>query len=363
MAAAAKVWVDLDNTPHVPLFRPLIRELRARGYDVRVSARDAFQVCSLAQLMDVECTPIGKHYGRSRWRKIGGLLWRSLQLVPFVFSFKPTLALSHGSRSQILLCNLLRIPTVMLMDYEYARTPWLLRPRWEIVPEALQSETLHCKAAERIRTYPGIKEDVYAPEFSRDAKLHGQLGLKADKIVVTTRPPATEAHYHNAESDTLFAEFMSVALEREDVQVVLLPRNAAQLDLLKAQWPTWFGCGRVVVPQGPVDGLSLIWLSDLVVSGGGTMNREAASLGVPVYSVFRGPIGAVDRQLQKEGRLMLVASTSEVRTHIRFARRQRKEPEVTHASRGALSTIVGHVEHIASLQRQLPQRWPHQNQT
>lgn len=350
MNQPSRVWIDLDNSPHVPFFKPIIRELRARGHSVHVSARDAFQVCSLAALMGVEFTAVGRHYGKSPLRKILGLLWRSAQLLSFLRQSRPTLALSHGSRSQILLCNLLRIPTIMLMDYEHAKTPWLLRPRWEIVPQALAAEVLQCSDRDRILTYPGIKEDVYAPEFMFDSTLAGQLKLHPEKTTVTVRPPATEAHYHSRESDTLFAEFMSVALERDDVQIVLLPRNAAQLAQLKRQWPVWFGDGRVVVPQGPVDGLSLIWLSDLVVSGGGTMNREAAALGVPVYSVFRGPIGAVDRQLQQDGRLVLIETNSEVCTRIRLIRRQRDQQHKPPVDRPALSTILQHIEQIAGLE-------------
>jgi hypothetical protein len=345
----ARIWIDLDNTPHVPFFRPLIRELRGAGHAVSISARDAFQVCSLAQLMGVDCVPIGRHHGKNKLRKVFGLLWRSLQLLPFVLKHRPTLALSHGSRSQILICNLLRIPTVMLMDYEHARTPLLLRPRWEIVPQVLSGEALQCKDRGRVRTYPGIKEDVYAPEFSFDAGLQSRLRLSAQHIVVSVRPPATEAHYHSTESDALFAEFMQLATSRQDVQLVLLPRNGAQLDRLKQRWPDAFASGRIVVPDGAVDGLSLLWLSDLVVSGGGTMNREAAALGIPVYSVFRGPIGAVDRQLRAEGRLRLLEDTGQVRSCIRLERRQRRDDCVTH-SHPALATIVRHVEEIAALE-------------
>jgi len=85
----------------------------------------------------------------------------------------------------------------MIMDYEHAQTPPLVRPRWEIVPEVLFNENLHCKSKERIRTYKGIKEDVYAPEFKPDPDLRRQLQLLDSEVIVTVRPPATEAHYHN----------------------------------------------------------------------------------------------------------------------------------------------------------------------
>src|SRR5437899_359894 len=191
-----KIWIDLDNTPHVPFFKPIIRELEASGYEVVLTARDAFQVCELADRMGLQYKPIGRHYGKNRFLKVGSLGVRSLQLLPFLLRERPALSLSHGSRAQLLLSNLLRVPTVMIMDYEHAQTPLVLRPRWEIVPDVMLQERLHCKQRARVRTYAGIKEDVYAPEFQPDATLLDQLGLTGSDIIATVRPPASEAHYH-----------------------------------------------------------------------------------------------------------------------------------------------------------------------
>jgi predicted glycosyltransferase len=343
------VWVDLDNTPHVPFFRPIIHELRKRGHTVFVTSRRAFQVCEMADLFQMDHTPVGKHYGRNRLLKIAGLVERSLQLLPWAWQQRPLIALSHGSRSQLLLCNLLRIPTVMIMDYEHAKTPLLLRPTWEIVPEALTNAKLHAESKDRILTYPGLKEDVYAPDFVPDRALPCELGLDPDRVTVTARPPASEAHYHHPDSDALFDAFMELALTQEHVQIVLLPRNRAQHANLRQQHPDWFASGSVIVPSGALDGLNLLWHSDLVVSGGGTMNREAAALGVPVYSIFRGPIGRVDRQLQVDGRLVLVANAAELRQNLVFERRVRGAPlHVTACRHPALDTILGHIDDILS---------------
>jgi predicted glycosyltransferase len=340
-----KIWIDLDNTPHVPFFKPIIRELEKAGYAVALTARDAFQVCDLAETMGLKPLKVGRHYGKNRFMKVGGLGFRSLQLFRFFMKERPVLGLSHGSRAQILLCNLLRIPTVMIMDYEHAQTPLLLRPRWEIVPKVLLSEDLQCKHRDRIRAYEGIKEDVYAPEFIPDAKLPEQLGIGGNEIVVTVRPPANEAHYHNPESEVFFEHFMQRACRTEGVKIVLLPRNNAQDVQMRAKWPAWFADSKVVVPKGAVDGLNLLWHSDLVVSGGGTMNREAAALGVPVYSVFRGRIGAVDCHLQKEGRLTLIERVEDIDKKILLQPRKKNvRPEAVRNS--ALADIVGHVQKI-----------------
>jgi predicted glycosyltransferase len=344
-----KIWIDLDNTPHVPFFKPIIRELERRGFRVVLTARDAFQVCELATQTGLAYTKIGRHYGKNRFMKVWGLFWRSLQLLPFVLRERPALGLSHGSRGQILLCNLLRIPTIMVMDYEHAQTPPLVRPRWEIVPDVLFNHSLHCKTKARIRTYKGIKEDVYAPEFKPDADLVQQLGLNGGNIIVTVRPPANEAHYHNPESETFFVEFMKRVFSTPGLKAVLLPRNKNQEAQIRSSFPEWFKDSKVIVPKGAVDGLNLLWYSDLVVSGGGTMNREAAALGVPVYSIFRGKIGAVDRQLQSEGRLTMIEKLEDVHQKVILETRPKyQRPEA--GSRRALQEVVDHIEKIARIE-------------
>jgi uncharacterized protein len=347
------IWIDLDNTPHVPFFRPIIRELQARGHKVTVTAREAFQVCELADLLGVEYVKIGRHHGKNRFLKVFGVIWRSLQLLPFVIRKRPSIALSHGSRSQILLANVLGMPSIMIMDYEHAQTPLLLRPRWEIVPTALSHEPLHCQTKERIFTYEGIKEDVYAPEFQPDGTLPGTLGIDAGRIIATVRPPATEAHYHNPKSDHLFIEFMNVAQANGNVQVVLLPRNKQQERHMRTEWPQWFDDRFVVVPAIAIDGLNLLWHSDLVVSGGGTMNREAAALGVPVYSIFKGPTASVDRKLEEEGRLVLIRDVAEVSEKVILQRRDKTAKYGPPAARPTLATILNHIDVIMERERRL----------
>ena len=162
-----KIWIDLDNTPHVPFFIPIIRELRNRGHRVVVTARDAFQVCELADGKGLDCRKIGRHYGKNPFMKIFGVLWRAAQLLPFHLKEKPQIALSHGARSQILLSNVFFKPTILISDYEFSQTPLLMTPRWEIVPQAVPAQGSHSNE-HRVRKYSGIKEDVYAPEFRPD---------------------------------------------------------------------------------------------------------------------------------------------------------------------------------------------------
>ncbi|MGP8201791.1 MAG: DUF354 domain-containing protein [Limisphaerales bacterium] len=338
-----KIWIDLDNTPHVPLFAPIVEELKRRGYDVTLTARDAFQVCELARKKGLICRKIGRHSGKNKLRKAAGLFFRAAQLAPVIWRERPTLALSHGSRSQIIICNLLGIPTLLMADYEFAAYPPFMRPTWEMAPDIIPDSALSCPP-DRIKKYPGIKEDIYVPSFKPDDTFLGSLNLDPSSIIVVVRPPATEAHYHNPEAETLLAHFMGRACVTEGVKIILIPRNKKQGAQLRTEFPRWFDSGRTVIPQTAIDGLNLIWHADLVVSGGGTMNREAAALGVPVYSVFRGKIGAVDRWLEKEGRLKLLETKEDV-DRIEFIRSTRTP---THAleSRAALLQVVKHVTDI-----------------
>ncbi|MCP5520992.1 MAG: DUF354 domain-containing protein [Verrucomicrobiales bacterium] len=342
------IWIDLDNSPHVPFFEPIIRGLQGRGHEVMLTARDAFQVRDLVGHRRLNAHVVGRHYGRNPLLKVLGLGWRSVQLSPSALFRRPDLAVSHGARSQLFLCNLLGIPSVLIDDYEHSIYPALTRPNWCIVPESLPVEALKCHR-DRVLLFTGLKEDVYTGDFEPDERMREQLGLRQDDLVVTVRPPASEAHYHDDRSEVLFAAVMDRLTATPEVRVVLLPRNDRQQAELQRRRPEWFATGRVTIPDGVVDGLALLWASDLVVSAGGTMNREAAALGVPVYSIFQGPTAAVDQRLEREGRLTLIRTTAEVNDRIVLGRRTRPasfRPEPS----PALDQILAHLEHILDLQ-------------
>ena len=340
------IWIDLDNTPHVPFFEPIIKELERRGFKILLTARDAFQVCELADQRGWKYIKVGRHHGRNPLLKLLGLFYRAVQLFRVVYKFKPVLAVSHGSRAQIILANMLGMPSLLLADYEYAKVLPLMRPKWEMVPEVIPASALHCPAR-RVLKYPGIKEDVYVPWFTPDAAIKTQLGIESSQIVVTARPPAAEAHYHRPESDILFARFMENACLRTDVKVIMLPRNMKQAKDLRERFPHWFEGKKTIIPEKAVDGLNLLWFSDLVVSGGGTMNREAAALNLPVYSVFRGVIGAVDQSLEQQGKLVLLTNEADVDSKILFRKRSLQTAILGQTS-AALLAIADGIEMVAT---------------
>lgn len=314
-----RVWIDIDNSPHVPFFLPIIEELKAHGVELLLTARNIYQVVELLEFFQLPCKVIGRHYGKNKVLKVVGNLLRVVELVPTAAGSRPDLAISHGSRAQLLLSKAMRIPTILLHDYEHSTKTGFIESDWLMMPDVIPAGAMS-KKQDRVLRYPGLKEDVYVPGFRPDPSLMGQLGISADELVVAVRPPATEAHYHNPESEVLFAETMRFLASIPKVRAVTLPRNARQSKQLQAEWSELIADGRMLIPSSPVDGLNLIWFSDLVVSGGGTMNREAAALGVPVYSIFRGKIGAVDHYLAEQGRMTLIESTGDVHTKIKVCR-------------------------------------------
>jgi predicted glycosyltransferase len=329
MPAPKKIWIDLDNSPHVPLFVPIVQELERRGYSVFLTARDCFQVCGLADRFDLNYTRIGKHYGANKLMKIIGTLWRSLQLLPIVWTERPDASMSHGSRPLVLLSALLRIPTALLFDYEHARTLPFIKPTFGVAPEVINRPGLARPFKRGLRSYEGLKEDVYVSSFKPDPSILREFGLAVHDIVTTIRPPASEAHYHNPDADRLFLEVVEFLGSTPGVRMIILPRNEkTQRELVYGTWPEWCAERRIIIPDRVVDGLNLVWHSDLVISGGGTMNREAAALGVPVYSIFRGKLGAVDRYLAQQRRLILIESVEDVRAKIRPVQRPKKELRV-----------------------------------
>jgi uncharacterized protein len=322
-----RVWIDLDNSPHVPMFLPIIEELQKRGVELVLTARNMYQVCDLLEYYGLSCQVIGGHWGKNKVLKVVNNCVRVAQLLPTIRSARPDLAISHGSRAQLLTAKLLGIPSIMMHDYEHNIKTGFIEAEWVLMPDVIPDVSM-TKKPERVLLYPGIKEDIYIPSFRPDPSILTQLGISPDDLVVTVRPPATEAHYHTHESDVLFAETMRLLSSRPHVRAVTLPRNSRQTEQLRSEWKDLIASGCMLIPDSAVNGLNMLWFSDLAVSGGGTMNREAAALGVPVYSIFRGKIGAVDRYLADQGRLTLLETPEDVRTKIKLERWNRpSKPE------------------------------------
>jgi predicted glycosyltransferase len=309
-----RIWIDLANSPHVPFFRSLANELIERNHEIVVTARAFAETVELAELAGLAPSVIGGHGGGKLSGKAGNLVQRALALARWARGRDFDLALSHNSYSQVLAARALSLRTITLMDYEHQPANHLafrLASRI-IVPCAFPEAALSRFGAHpaKVRRYAGLKEDVYLADFQSDPQFEShlrKLGITGKDILVTVRPPASEALYHRFENE-LFDELLNRLLATASVKLVLLPRNDSQ----RKAYSIW-GKSNLILPPSPMDGGNLIAHSDLVVSAGGTMNREAAALGIPAASVYLGEWSAVDQELVKEGRLRRISAPEDVR--------------------------------------------------
>jgi uncharacterized protein len=301
-----RIWIDLTNSPHVLVMRPIVRALEADGHQVEVTARDFAQTLELCERHGLAHTAVGRHRGGRAGRKALGLFSRSAALVRWARGRGFGAALGHGSNDISVAAKLLRIPSSTAFDYEWATVQHNVNCRLArrvVVPEAIPAERLDRYGAHgKVRQYAGLKEEYYLADFEPDDAVLAELGLDGSQPLAVVRTPPDVSLYHRFENP-LFQTVLDRL--RDQAQTVVLPRTAAQREELRR-------AGGFVVPERAVDAPSLVWHADLVVSAGGTMNREAVALGTPVYTTFEGRLGAVDERLLAEGRLKKLSDPREI---------------------------------------------------
>ena len=290
--------------------RPLVGELTRRGYEVVFTARDRTSTCELLDLYGFSYRKVGAEYGKGMSGKVRGTLGRAWALTRAMGDVKPSVSFGHGSRALPIAAKIMGVPTVTMYDYEWVDPRlfnWFCRSI--LMPEAITPD--RCSAAgisaDKVVSYPGFKEELYLGGRDFDTTIAADLGLREDAVKVLLRPPATTAHYHNPEAEIILDSILEKLASVGDVQLVFLPRTPDQLAL-----PKKAGVSEIIVPQKVYDGPSLVATMDMVISGGGTMTREAAIMGVPSYSFFRGKSGMVDEALAAAGKLTLIGDAAQV---------------------------------------------------
>jgi predicted glycosyltransferase len=320
----------MTASAHVLVFRPLIHLLRERGDEVEITARDYAQTLQLLELHGLEATVIGRHGGRSRLGKARSLFSRLHELRGWARRRGFDLALAHGSHELTVTARRLGIPSATTHDYEFATLQHQLGMRAAtkvVVPEAIPAERLARLGVRppKLLRYPGLKEEYYLADFEPDSTVLDSLGVDRGRILVVLRPPPDVSLYHR-HSNPLFPQTLDHLGGLDTVQAVVLPRTDAQREFVQSlELPS------VIVPERAVDAQSLIALADVVVSAGGTMNREAAALGVPVYTTYGGRLGGVDEALIREGRLKPLTDPRALELRKRdgaSATRVRRDPNV-----------------------------------
>lgn len=317
---------------HVLVYRPLIALLREQGAEIELTARDYAQTLQLLGLHGLEAEIIGRHGGRSRLGKARSLTSRLRRLHRWARGRRFDIALAHGSHELTLTARRLGIPSSTTFDYEWAWLQHQLGCRAAtrvVVPEAIPPERLERYRARppKLRRYPGLKEEYYLSDFEPDRSVATALGLEEKRVLVVVRTPPDVSLYHRA-SNPLFPRVLDHLGSHPEAQAVVIPRTEEQRDYVRAlELPS------LIVPERAVDAQSLIALSDVVVSAGGTMNREAAALAVPVYTTYGGRLGGVDEWLIREGRLVPLTDPRAIELRKRKpgegdARRERRDPKL-----------------------------------
>jgi predicted glycosyltransferase len=314
-----KVWIDMTASAHVLVFRPLIDILRRRGDEVQITAREYAQTLQLLELHGLHADAvIGHHGGRSRTGKGRALFSRLRALRRWARGREFDVALAHGSHELTITARRLGIPSSTTFDYEWAWLQHQLGCRAAtkvVVPDAIPPERLARYGATppKLLQYAGLKEEYYLADFEPDTAVLEQFALDPARVLVVLRPPPDVSLYHR-HSNPLFPQTLDLVGTRDDVHAIVLPRTEEQRDFVRG-----LALPSVTVPEQAVDAQSLIALADLVVSAGGTMNREAAALGVPVHTTYGGRLGGVDEALIRDGRLVPLSDPRALRLEKRSA--------------------------------------------
>ena len=305
-----KIWADMSGPAHVLVLRPIIERLQARGHHVRVTAREYGQTLGVLDRLGIPYEAIGRHAGASLVRKAGAVASRSVSLARWARPQRFDLALGHGSVDLGVVSAVLRVPSVQMQDYEYAglqRQLAFRAARLVLVPDAIPPEAMRRAGAnpDKLFRYPGLKEDYYLADFEPGNTVLDELGINPSRVLVVMRPSPETSAYHA--QNTLEERVLDRVQKAEDVTCVVIPRTDAQAQRVRER-----GDSNLLVPDRAIDAQSLIALADLVVSAGGTMNREAVALGTPAYTIFSGRMGAVDERLIADGRLRPLTDPSEL---------------------------------------------------
>jgi len=296
-----RVWVDCTAAAHPLVLRPIVERLRASGHEVEITTREYGQTVAILERLGLAHEVVGTHGGRSTAGKGVALARRSAALARWARGRGFDLALGHGSVDLAVVGSLLRIPSAQMQDYEFAglqRKLAFRAARRVLVPDAISVAAMRrAGAAERkLFRYPGLKEDYYLADFEPDPSVLNELGIDRDVVLAVVRPPPETSAYH--ENNPFYDEVLDRIAGAERAVGVVIPRTEGQGTAVRER-----GDPSLIAPDRAVDAQSLIAYADLVVSAGGTMNREAVALGTPVYTIFSGRMGAVDVGLIADGLL------------------------------------------------------------
>jgi len=296
-----RIWVDCTAAAHPLVLRPIIERLRGRGHTVEITTREYGQTIGILDRLGLEYDVVGEHAGGATAGKGLALARRSRALAQWARPRRFDLAFAHGSVDLAVVGTLLRVRSVQMQDYEYAGLQRQLAFRAAsrvLAPDAIGVDAMRRAgaASRKLFRYPGLKEDYYLADFIADTAVPGELGVEPGKVLAVVRPPPETSAYHAR--NPIYEGVLDRLTAADEAMTVVIARTDAQAAAARARADP-----SLIVPDRAIDAQSLIACADLVVSAGGTMNREAVALGTPVYTIFSGRMGAVDERLIADGML------------------------------------------------------------
>lgn len=291
MSERRTLWFDLTNTSHVHFFNPFIDELKDE-FEVIVTTRDLAETRALLNGMNLEYKNYGEYSGDNKLMKISGHLLRSLNMMSYLK--KIDFAFSHGSPCPIMVKYIKNAKLISSYDNEHAMSYDLLSCHSDdfIVPEVLgELSNERARNGTKVSTYPGLKEQIYLADFKPDKTIMDKIPFD-DYLVL--RAEAWKSDY--VKNGVVRAFDIGKRLVDEGYNIVFLPRYGIA--------PEWMKRSENVYVSPPVNGPQLCYFSDGVLTGSGTLAREAAVLGVPAVSFYSNEPLKVDLYLESKGRVL-----------------------------------------------------------
>lgn len=319
------IWFDFENAPQVWVFKEIIKKLEHNGHNIILTARDFSSTISLSKYFGLNPIIVGeKTNSKTNFTKLVSTINRGIELAKFIRNqiVKPVLAISHGSRSLAFASYLSKIKCISLDDYEFSFQGFNYFIDYLLTPFPIEKKRwgTHSK---KVVLYPGLKEELYL--WNEENYKQEQFDfLSEDLVNVLFRPEGRMTHYSSVKSEILQNKLIEIFSIKPNVKIILIARDKEQESILVKKFKE--KNIKFFIPEQILNGPSLINNCDLLIGGGGTMNREAAVLGIPAYSFFGGKVGDVDLFLVNQNKLKIINSEEDI-TKIKFEKHEHRNSQ------------------------------------
>ncbi len=277
-----RIWIDVMTPKQARVFSQVYRVAMSKGHEVLLTARSHGETTQILSMEGIPHLSVGRHGGRELRSKLKAYARRALDLIDPVAEFRPHVLISLSSPEAVRVAFGLGVKVVSLNDTPHSvhvgRLTLPLSDRL-VYPAAIPAHrwlSLGARA-EALRPYYGVDEVSWILPVLGRARFGGREGGLA-----VVRPEESHAAYlaRNSGHASVVEPCLEFLLDN-GYRVVLLPRYEDQRSYFQKKYGD-----RVEIPERAVDPVPLYSAADVVISGGGTMSREAAMFGTPAISLF-----------------------------------------------------------------------------